>query len=266
MDTGTRADAALRAAEAGAELAAESFRGELVVETKSQKTDVVTQADRDAQTRVTEALREAFPGEPIVGEEDETPNTVPDDGPGWIVDPIDGTTNFVRGIQVWTTSVAATIDGEPVAGATVCPSLGDTFVLDSGTAFRNGERISVSDRTDPEAFLVVPTLWWEFDRREEYAATCRGIVECFGDMRRFGSAQTELALCANGAVDAVVTNVRGHPWDTVTGVGLIEAAGGTVTDVHGEPWRHDSRGLVASNGAAHDVVVDAVSQAETVAR
>ncbi|MDR9381827.1 MAG: inositol monophosphatase, partial [Natronomonas sp.] len=183
MDTGTRADAALRAAEAGAELAAESFRGELVVETKSQKTDVVTQADRDAQTRVTEALREAFPGEPIVGEEDETPNTVPDDGPGWIVDPIDGTTNFVRGIQVWTTSVAATIDGEPVAGATVCPSLGDTFVLDSGTAFRNGERISVSDRTDPEAFLVVPTLWWEFDRREEYAATCRGIVECFGDMR-----------------------------------------------------------------------------------
>ncbi|MFO7927900.1 MAG: inositol monophosphatase family protein [Halobacteriota archaeon] len=266
MVTGTRADVALRAAEAGADLATESFRGELAVETKSQKIDVVTQADRDAQTRVTEVLREGFPGEPIIGEEDETRNSVPDDGPAWIIDPIDGTTNFVRGIQVWTTSVAATVDGGPVAGATVCPSLGDTFVLDSGNAFRNGERISVSDRTDPEAFVVVPTLWWSFDRREEYAAACRGIVERFGDMRRFGSAQFELALCASGAVDAVVTSVRGHPWDTIVGVGLIEAAGGTVTDIHGDPWRHDSQGVVASNGAAHDVVLEAARLPETVVR
>ena len=258
----TRADCALRAAESGAKLAAESFREDIDVETKAGKIDVVTQADRDAQRRVAATIRDAYPDEPIVGEEDATPGSVPDGGPAWIVDPIDGTANFVRGIPMWTTSVAATVDGEAVAGATVCPASDDTFVLESGEAFLNGELLSVSDRTDPEAFVVVPTMWWEFDRRSEYADACRGLVERFGDMRRFGSAQFELALCASGAAEGVVTNVETHPWDTVVGVGLVEAAGGTVTDIHGDPWRHDSRGLVASNGTAHDVVLDAARAAE----
>ncbi len=259
---GTRADCALRAAEAGAELAAASFREDVAVETKADKTDVVTQADRDAQRRVAETIREEYPDDPIIGEEDSAPDSVPDEGPAWIVDPIDGTTNFVRGVPMWTTSVAATVDGEPVAGATVCPASNDTFVLESGAAFLNGRSLSVSDRTDPETFVVVPTVWWGSDRREEYAAACRGIVERFGDMRRFGSAQFELGLCASGAVEGVVTNVETHPWDTVVGVGLVEAADGTVTDIHGNPWRHDSRGLVASNGTAHDAVLDAAREAE----
>lgn len=262
----TRAECALRAAEAGAEVAASSFREGIAVETKSEKTDVVTQADRDAQRRTIETIRERFKTEPIVGEEDETPTVVPDDGPAWVVDPIDGTSNFVRGIQLWTTSVAATANGEPVAGASVCPALGDTFVLDSGTALLNGEALSVSDRSDPEEFMAVPSFWWGFDRREEYAAACRGLLERFGDLRRFGSSQFELALCAAGAIDAVVTNLPTNPWDTLVGVGLVEAAGGVVTDIDGEPWRHDSRGLVASNGNAHDLVLGAAREAESMNR
>lgn len=258
----TRADCALRAADAGAETAASAFRTDLDVETKGNKTDVVTQADREAQRRVIEVIREEFEDEPIVGEEDETPGSIPENGPAWVVDPIDGTTNFVRSLGVWTTSVAAMIDGKPIDGATVCPPLGDTFRLDSGTAFRNDRQLSVSDRTDPETFLVVPTAWWGPDRRDEYAAACEGIVERFGDMRRFGSAQFELGLCAAGAVEAVVTNLRTNPWDTVIGVGLIRAAGGTVTDIDGDPWRHDSRGLVASNGTAHGAVLEAAREAE----
>ena len=151
-------------------------------------------------------------------------------------------------------------EGTPVGGATVCPDLGDTFRLESGSAYRNGQQLSVSERSDPESFFVVPTIWWGFDRRDEYTAVCREIVERFGDMRRFGSAQFELGLCAAGAVEAVVTNVRANPWDTVLGVGLVRAAGGTVTDINGNPWRHDSRGLVASNGRAHDAVLDAVRE------
>ncbi|CCQ36952.1 probable inositol-1(or 4)-monophosphatase / fructose-1,6-bisphosphatase, archaeal-type [Natronomonas moolapensis 8.8.11] len=263
---GTRADCAHRAAEAGAALAAESFRGELTVETKAEKTDVVTRADRDAQRRVVDVIGASFDDEPIVGEEDEPPSTVPEDGPGWVIDPIDGTANYVRESRSWATSVAATADGEAIAGATVAPALGDTFVLDSGEALRNGETVAVSDRTDPETFAVVPTMWWGPDRRDEYGDVCRGIVERFGDMRRVGSAQLELALCAVGAVEAVVTNVETNPWDTLVGAGLVEAAGGTVTDIHGKPWRHDSRGLVASNGAAHGAVLDAARTPETPPR
>ncbi len=257
-----RADCALRAAEAGAEVAAAAFRGDLDVDRKDGKTDVVTGADREAQRRVAAVIDDTYPGEPVVGEEDETTATVPEEGPAWVVDPIDGTNNFVRGVPVWTTSVAATVDGEAVAGASVCPALGDTFRLAGDEATLNGESVSVSDRSDPETFAVVPTMWWDFDRREEYAGACRGIVERFGDLRRYGSAQYALALCATGAVDGVVTNVRAPPWDSVVGAGLVAAAGGTVTDVDGDPWRHDSTGLVASNGEAHGAVLEAARAAE----
>lgn len=259
----TRADRALRAAEAGADVAVAAFGTELAVETKGGKTDVVTRADREAQTRVIDVLREEFEDEPIIAEEDETPGSVPESGPAWIIDPIDGTANFVRGISVWTTSVVATIDGSPVGGATVCPALGETFRLNTVEATRDGRALSVSDRSDPEEFFVVPTFWWAFDRREPYVDLCRGIVERFGDMRRFGSAQYELGLCAAGAVDAVVTNVETNPWDTVLGVGLVRAAGGTVTDIYGDPWKHDSKGLVASNGEAHEVVLEAAREFES---
>jgi myo-inositol-1(or 4)-monophosphatase len=257
-----RADCALRAAEAGGAVALGSFREGLSVETKDGKTDVVTKADRDAQRQVEASIRDTFPGEPIVGEEDDEPSRVPEDGPAWIVDPIDGTNNFVRGVPLWTTSVAATVDGEVVAGATACPALEETFTLADGEAALDGERLTVSDRIDPETFTVVPTIWWALDRRAEYADICRGIVDRFGDMRRFGAAQYSLALCAAGSVEGVVTNVRADPWDTVVGAGLVEAAGGTVTDIEGDPWRHDSVGLVASNGTAHETVLAAARAAE----
>lgn len=260
-----RADCALRAAEAGAAVASGAFRDGIAVETKRDKTDVVTQADRDAQAAVASTIQEAFPDDPIVGEEDDEHGTIPESGPGWVIDPIDGTNNFVRGIHCWTTSVAASIDGEAVAGASVAPALDDIYLLDDGVAYRNGNELSVSNRSDPEEFTVVPTVWWPQDRREEYSEICRGIVERFGDMRRFGSAQLALGLCAAGAVDAVVTNVEANPWDSLVGAALVETAGGTVTDVDGKPWRHDSRGVVASNGEAHDLVVETAREAEAVA-
>lgn len=257
-----RTACALRAAEAGAEVAAASFRGDVAIETKAEKTDVVTQIDRDAQERIVSVIREAYPDDVVVGEEDEEAGTVPDDGPSWIVDPIDGTNNYVRGSRLWTTSVAATVDGEAVAGATVCPALGDTYLFDGEDATLNGEPMSVSERTDPETFTVALAIWWGFDRRDEYLASCRGIIDRFGDMRRTGSTQLELAMCAAGAVEGVVTNVEANPWDTVVGMALVEAAGGQVTDIEGDPWRHDSRGIVASNGEAHDAVLAAAREGE----
>ncbi len=256
-----RVACALGAAKAGAAVAEASFRGSHDVETKGEKTDVVTQVDRDAQTRVVETIRETFPNEVIVAEEDDDETAaIPTTGSAWVVDPIDGTNNYVRGMRLWATSVAALVDGEPVAAATVAPALGDTYVATTESASVNDEPAKVRDRTDPETFVAVPTFWWGFDRRDEYATACRAVVERFGDMRRFGSTQLALAMCASGAVDAVITNVQVTPWDSVAGSLLVERAGGVVTDVEGEPWRHDSRGLVASNGEAHEVVLEAARE------
>lgn len=252
---------ALRAAEAGAAVAAERFRTNIQVETKTGKTDVVTAADRRAQRRVVEVIREESSA-PVVGEEDGQRSDVPPTGPAWVVDPIDGTNNYVRGIRYFGTSVAAVEDGEPVAGATVLPALDDRYVFGPETVARNGERIAVSERADPETFTVAPTVWWDRDRRREYAAATGAIVERFGDLRRVGCAQAALAIVADGGLEGAVTNVEANPWDTLVGVGLVRGAGGTVTDVHGEPWRYDARGVVASNGRAHDEVLAVARAAE----
>lgn len=261
MDDGVRREVALRAAEAGAAVAAERFRTDVAVETKTGKTDVVTEADRLAQKRVVETIRDHGDA-PVVGEEDGQRSDLPPDGPAWVVDPIDGTNNFVRGLRHFCTSVASVVDGEPVAGASVCPAIGDRYVFGPAGVERNGEPITVSDRSDPETFTVAPTIWWPRDRRDEYAATARAVVERFGDTRRVGCAQATLAMVADGGLDGAVTNVTTHPWDTLVGVGLVRAAGGVVTDIDGDRWTHDARGLVASNGRAHDEVLAAARAAE----
>ncbi|MFC7238860.1 inositol monophosphatase family protein [Saliphagus sp. GCM10025317] len=260
-----RAAVAARAAEAGSKVAHDSFRKDIPVELKGGKTDVVTQADRDAQRTVIEVIRETYPDDPIVGEEDDERKTVPPEGPAWIIDPIDGTNNYVRGIRIFGTAVAAVVDGEPVGSAVVMPALGDTYWAGPDGVTRNGEPISVSDRDDPETCAVCPTIWWDFGERDQYAAATREIVQRFGDMRRYGCAQAALSMVAAGALDGVITNLRANPWDSVAGVHLIRTAGGTVTDIDGKPWRYDSRGLVASNGEdeVHDEVLAATRAIET---
>jgi myo-inositol-1(or 4)-monophosphatase len=257
-DLATRAAVAERAARAGGDLALSRFRTDITVETKGGKTDVVTQADRDAQNRAIEVIREEFPSDAIVGEEEDALKEVPAEGAAWVIDPIDGTSNFVRDVPIWASSVAATIDGEPVAATNAMPAIDDYYVADDDETRLNGELVRVSDRTDPEACTVAPTLWWDFDQREAFARVVRGVVERFGDVRRFGCAQATLSLVADGGLDGALSDVRPNPWDTVAGVHLLRNAGGEATDVEGERWRHDSTGLVVSNGHVHETVLDAV--------
>ncbi|MFB6270142.1 MAG: inositol monophosphatase [Halobacterium sp.] len=255
-----RVSVAERAARAGGEVALEAFRTGIDVEVKSGKTDVVTQADRDAQRRVIEVIRETHPEDAIVGEEEDELKTVPEAGAAWVIDPIDGTNNFVRDTPVWATSVAAVKDGETLAAANVMPALGDVYVAGDDGVTLNGDPVSVSTNTEPETFAVVPTIWWEFDRRDEYAAACRAIVDRFADLRRYGCAQAVLSMVASGQLEAAITNVTVNPWDSVAGVHLVREAGGVVTDVHGDEWEPGCDGLVASNGQAHDVVLDAARE------
>ncbi|UWG48431.1 Archaeal fructose-1,6-bisphosphatase or related enzyme of inositol monophosphatase family [Halanaeroarchaeum sp. HSR-CO] len=258
--TADRVATAERAARAGASVANEFFRTGIDVETKAGKTDVVTQADRDAQDRVIDVIREMFPGEPVVGEEGDELKSVPESGPAWIVDPIDGTANYVRGIQTWGTSVATVLDGETIAAANVFPALDDVYVADERETRLNDDPVRVSTRRDPETFTVVPTTWWPRDRRAEYGAAFRGIVETFGDARRYGCSQASLSMVASGQVEGVISNQRTNPWDTVAGVHMIRLAGGRVTNLEGERWRPTDSGLVASNDRAHETVLAAARE------
>ncbi|MFD1569489.1 inositol monophosphatase family protein [Halorubrum laminariae] len=256
VDAAERAAVAERAARAGARVAHDRFRSDIAVETKGQ-IDVVTEADRAAQRTVIAEIRESFPDDAIVGEEEDERKTVPDEGTAWVIDPIDGTSNYVRDIRVWGTAVAAVVDGEPVAAAVVAPALGDAYTADADGAYRNGKPIVVSDVSDVRRSTVAPTLWWDLDARDEYAAACEAIVHRFGDMRRLGSAQVTLSTVAAGGLEGTVSNLRANPWDSVAGVFIVRQAGGRATDLAGDRWRHDSTGLVVSNGCLHDELLAA---------
>ena len=258
-DVDERAAVAERAARAGAAVANERFRTDIDVETKGED-DVVTEADRAAQRAVIEEIRGSFPTDAVVGEEEDERKSVPEEGAAWVIDPIDGTHNYVRDSRVWATAVAAVVDGEPVAAAIVAPALGDTYTADADGAFRNGEPIAVSDTADPRRATVDPTIWWDHDARDEYARACEAIVTRFSDMRRFGAAQVVLPTVAAGGLEGTITNVAANPWDTVAGIFTIRQAGGRVTDLDGDRWRHDSTGLVASNGTLHDEVLAAANE------
>jgi myo-inositol-1(or 4)-monophosphatase len=245
-----------RAAREGGAQALDAFRSDLVIETKASPLDSVTEIDRAVQRHVLGVIEESFPGEPVVAEENDARKDVPASGPAWIVDPIDGTNNYVVGNRTWATSVAAVRDGEPIAAVNHLPAIGDTYRTTPVGVARNGEPVSVSERASLAEFTVAPVFGLQRADRPSFAATASRIVETVGDLRRVGSAQSTLSMVAAGELDAAVSTMLLSPWDTVAGVHLIERAGGAVTDPDGTAWSHGTPGLVASNGVAHEEVLE----------
>jgi len=270
-DANHRAAVAERAARAGGVVARGSFRGSVAVETKRDKNDLVTAADRDAQSQVVATIRQEFPGDAFLLEEDAPtlagPEAATDDpqevgsvdaaGTVWVVDPIDGTSNYVRGVRTWTTSIAAVDAGRTLASATFMPATDDLYAAGPESVTRNDETMRVSDRDDPETFSISVVGWWPPAERAEFGDLCGVVAERFGDERRIGSFQATLAHVADGGMEAAICTQPTEPWDTVAGVHLVRRAGGTVTDLDGDRWEPDDVGLVASNGTAHDAVLDA---------
>lgn len=256
-------DLAAAAATAGADLAKSGFGSELDIGTKGETgepmgpADVVTETDRKTQRRVVEVLTEHDPRATIVGEENDAEKTVPDTGRAWVIDPIDGTFNFVRGLHYWTTSVAATVDGEPVAACSVLPALDRTYTADDTDAFLNGDPLSVSERTGGESTTVAPIIPPSYGERSVYGNGVGTLFERFGTTARLCSAQATFAQIARGALDGAVTPQRPNPWDSLAGAQLVRKAGGVVTDIDGERWTTDSDSMVASNGLIHEELLEA---------
>lgn len=245
-------------ARAGAEVALAEFRTGITPETKGgvdrvvNPGDVVTAVDRDAQRAILEAIDERFPADTIVAEEEDTRKTVPDSGTVWVIDPIDGTYNFVRGIPMWATAVAVVVDGTAAGAVTIAPATETTYFADRTRTTRNGTPVSVSDRTDPETFGVAYTVVPSLGDRATYTDGVKAMFTRFGDVRRIGSLHIALALIAAGGLEGIVTPAVVSPWDSIGGVHLVRQAGGMATDLTGEPWRPGSSGLVVSNGTAHE--------------
>lgn len=202
-------------------------------DTKSTSTDVVTAADRAAEQLVRTRLSELRPGESVLGEEEGGPGGgAAVEGLTWVVDPIDGTVNYLYGIPWYSVSIAAQLDGESVAGAVVEPATGRVWTAARGCgAFLDGEPLHVSSTTDLSLSLLGYGFAYRADRRQRQADAWGAMATRVRDLRRAGAASLDLCAVAAGRLDAYAEHGLGR-WDWAAGA-LVAAEAGAVVRLPG---------------------------------
>ncbi|MGE5277274.1 MAG: inositol monophosphatase family protein [Acidobacteriota bacterium] len=249
-------DTAIAAARAGGGLLMSRWRalpGGSVSE--KRQNDFVTLADHESEERIIAAIREQFPDDAFLAEEGGGRGLGAESRRTWIIDPLDGTSNFIAGFPFWCVSIAASEGGRPVAGVVWDPLRGELYAGERGAgAFRNGVRLSVSERAGVEgAFLATGFPFRSREKIDVYLALFRELFLKARAIRRAGSAALDLANVAAGVFDGFF-EFRLSPWDIAAGAVLIEEAGGELTDFGGG-GRYLERGNVVagSRGVAEGI-------------
>ena len=253
----TLLDASVSAARVAAEYirSREADRDSLDVREK-QASDFVSDVDTGAESRIREVLDRAVPGALVVGEElSPTASTAGDTV--FVVDPLDGTTNFLHGFPAYSVSIGAMIEGEVVAGVILDVPHGELFTATTGGgAFRDGTAMHVSTVRTPKRALVgtgFPFKNLEF--MDRYLGQFERITRAQSGLRRAGSAALDLASVACGRFDAF-WELRLAAWDVAAGLLLVREAGVRVTDLEGRDIVPATSPVVASNGHLHEWLLE----------
>jgi myo-inositol-1(or 4)-monophosphatase len=228
--------AAAVAAEAGAMLLAARADGRPpVAATKSSPTDIVTELDRRAEALITSRLLGARPGDAVLGEETGQHPGVSGATVRWVVDPLDGTVNYLYGLPHWAVSVAAELDGEIVAGVVEAPRLGESYRAARGQgAFLNGQRLSCGPGPELAQALVATGFGYDAGRRKVQGEVVAALLPQVRDIRRAGSAAVDLCMVAAGRVDAFYERGLNY-WDYAAGGLIAREAGAVVGGLSGKP-------------------------------
>ncbi len=227
--------------------------------------DLVTEVDVACERAIRELLAQQTPAIPVVGEELSEAGELPPTC--WIVDPLDGTTNFVHGYPSYCASVALRLDGRLEVGCVYDVVRDRCYTAQRGRgAHCDGEPLRVSDRTALNRALV--GTGFPYDRRQRaafYLAFFQAFMERAQGIRRAGAAALDLAWVAEGRLDGFWEHEL-QPWDIAAGALLITEAGGVVTDLHGGPLELSGRRILASNGYLHDPMIRVISLVEDALR
>jgi myo-inositol-1(or 4)-monophosphatase len=242
-------DAAIAAARAGGGLVLDAFGSARDVVEKGPG-DWVSATDMASERAVRDALLGAAPDFPVFGEEEGGERA----DVGWLVDPLDGTANFLHGLPVVGVSVALVADDAPVVGVVYAPMLGDLYTAAAGGgATRNGEPIRVSSRSVEQAICATGFPFRKKrERLDEYFPVFERALVAFEDLRRAGAASLDLAWAAAGVFDGYFEQALG-PWDVAAGALIVREAGGVVTDWSGDDTAWLVSGdVVAAPPAIHE--------------
>ncbi len=252
-------DVAVRAAHKAGRLLVARAGKPRSVHTKRSAIDLVTEIDRASERMIHDEIRRRFPDHGFQGEE--RAQTNPDAPLRWIVDPVDGTTNFVHGMPAFAISIALTRHGQPIAGVVYDPTRRETFTAIKGAGARlNGTRIRVSKAARLSDSLLSTGFSSNFRRNPTpyltwfvaFQARCHAV-------RRMGCTSLSLAYVACGRQDGFYERDL-WPWDIAAGVLLVHEAGGRVTDFTGHPVQLAEGRVIASNGSIHAPMVSILSR------
>ncbi len=213
--------------------------------------DLVTETDLAVELFLKEELSKILPGSTFLAEETAGDAKLFDQT--WIIDPIDGTTNFAHGLPMVATSVALWIDGEVSLGIINLPIMNEIFTtVKGGGACMNGDKIHVSDCADMEESLIATGFPYAIEDHVDFITKALNkVLLSTQGVRRPGAAALDLAYLACGRYDGYYENAL-RPWDTAAGWLLVEEAGGTVTDYTNEPFNLYSQHILATNSKLHD--------------
>jgi myo-inositol-1(or 4)-monophosphatase len=249
-----RKDVALKAALEAGKMLKDSFGQVTDIKAKSDR-NLVSDLDLKADEIITAIIKENFEGDNILSEERPIPEL--EAGFTWIIDPIDGTHNYIRNIAIFGVSIGVAYEDKVVAGVIYMPTTNELYWAqkDKG-AYCNDRRIRVSQRDINQA-----TIFFDSSIRykpEVILKSLEGLADKVFNVRMLGSTVRGLTYIAEGKAELEV-EYTDQVWDYAAGLHIIEEAGGRVTDLKGNEWNINIRGYIASNGVIHDEVFDIVN-------
>jgi myo-inositol-1(or 4)-monophosphatase len=223
----------------------------------------VTEVDRLSERAIVKRIVEAFPDHDVLAEE------TPFEGKGsswkWIVDPLDGTTNYSHGFPFFSVSIGLEAYGEVILGVVYVPPLEELFHAEKGKgAFLNGRQISVSRADDLNRSLLCTGFPYDVrDHVDHYLMYFKNFIVRSFAIRRPGSAAIDLCYLAAGRFDGF-WELNLQPWDVAAGSLMITEAGGKVTDFKGEPFRIYSKEILATNGLIHEQMLEVMRNVQVI--
>jgi len=222
--------------------------------------DLVTEVDIAIERDFRAVVAERFPAHEILGEELGGAATVPD-GPCWVFDPIDGTTNFAHGLPIFCSSIALEVAGVAEVAAVYDPTRRELFTAERGSgAFLNGRPLRVSaERELVDALLVTGFPYDVHQRVAEIVGLFAAFVGRARAVRRLGSAAIDLCYIAAGRLDGFWESDL-KPWDIAGGSLIVEEAGGRVTSLDGAPFTSRAGSVLATNGPLHEPMLGVIRE------
>jgi myo-inositol-1(or 4)-monophosphatase len=259
----TDIEVAARAARRGAEILLRYWErlGKDDADVKARN-DWVSTADRESEEAIVEALLEECPGDAILGEEGG--RTAGTTSRTWIIDPLDGTSNYLQHFPIWCVSIALRVKDETVGGVIYDPLRDLLFSAErGGGAWRNGERIQVSTQDRMEgSFLATGFPFRAQDYVAPYVAIFTDVIRTSKGVRRAGSAALDLAYTAAGIFDGFF-EMHLAPWDVAAGALLVTEAGGVITDFSGGQRWLDRGNIVGAPPGVHRDLMTTIARHTT---